>query len=77
MTQPGETVRRMGVVKNGKIYVGLSPDAEAKLNELANDAGMMPSRVASALLQELLPTVTGVRMRLQITRAAPNGGTPR
>jgi hypothetical protein len=43
-------------------------ETHARLIELAQGAGMPPARLAGELLDELVPTVTGVRRRLQIVR---------
>jgi hypothetical protein len=44
-----------------------------KLDALAAEAGMTKSAMATALFEELLPTIKGVRRRLQIIREDSNG----
>jgi hypothetical protein len=69
MTQPGETVSKRAV------SMQLRPATVERLDQLAADAGLPRATVAALLLEELLPSVTGVRMRLQVTRTG-NGGAP-
>lgn len=51
-----------------QVLIRLTPAADDKLAELARGSGIAKARVAAAMLEELLPSVTGVRQRLQITR---------
>jgi hypothetical protein len=53
--------------------VRLSPAAGERLEELAAESGIGTSKLAAAMLEELLPTVASVRQRLQITRSSENG----
>jgi hypothetical protein len=55
--------------------ITLSKAASDQLDELAAGAGIRRAALARALFEELLPTVTGVRHRLQITTRA-NGARP-
>lgn len=60
--------------KRARCTVFLAPEHAKHLRTLAEQVGMKPGALATALLEELLPTVVGVRRRLQIER---NGGPPR
>jgi hypothetical protein len=64
--------------KTGKpINLRLSAAADDKLTALAQSAGIRRTTLATALLEELLPSVSGVRQRLQIERSqngAPSRG---
>lgn len=53
-----------------KKVVGISLEASLvkRLDELAAGAGTTRAALAAALLAELVPTITSVRTRLQITR---------
>lgn len=48
-----------------------------KLDALASEAGMTKSAMATALFEELLPTIKGVRRRLQIIREDRGNGAAR
>lgn len=63
----GQSTRK----SNLNVYV--RAETRARLGELARDADMAPTRLAAELLEELVPTITGVRRRLQVTRAGSNG----
>jgi predicted DNA-binding protein len=70
MTLPGKTDTRKAV------NIRLSLEADAQLHRLAEEAGIKPATIARELLNELLPTITSVRTRLQITRKPTNGRSP-
>ncbi len=48
--------------------VKLSPASHERLGEIADEAGITRSRAAALLLEELIPTIAGIKTRLQVTR---------
>jgi hypothetical protein len=56
-----------------QVNIRLDQESFDKLKRLAEEAGMYPGALAAALLLELLPTVKGVRRRLQVIRDGAGG----
>ena len=50
------------------ISISVTPEIYGRICELACDGDFKPGRLAGDLLGELVPTITSVRARLQITR---------